>query len=165
MAYPLRVAFALLCFSGLLLCVHGQTTTNSTGTSNVPAVVLDNEAAFAVCVYPTSASLSPCQTDRLEVKLTVIGSILVPESHSLLLRSRVFSFLKGASVACRRGSCCCADLFRCRCGTLAHDTHLGFSRGTLICCRCMRVSWFGEDRILTSRTTLGFCTPFSTQHA
>jgi len=131
MAYPLRVAFALLCFSGLLLCVHGHNTTNATGTSNVPAVVLDNEAAFAVCVYPTSASSSSSQNEcRLEVRLTVTGSIFVLESHSLLLRSCVFSFLKGASVACRRGSCCCADLFRCRCGTLTHDPHLGFSRET-----------------------------------
>jgi len=56
MASLLRVATVSLCCFAYLSCVSALNNTNSTGTHQVSAVVLDNSTAFGVCVYPTSVS-------------------------------------------------------------------------------------------------------------
>lgn len=60
-----RSSLSLICFLTLLTSVQTFNNTNSTGTSVVSAVALDNNASFAVCVYPASVSL-PIKANSVE---------------------------------------------------------------------------------------------------
>ena len=57
MASSLRILGIAFGLFACLICVNAFNNTNSTGTHEVTAVVLDNEATFGVCVYPRSVSL------------------------------------------------------------------------------------------------------------
>ena len=57
MASSLRILGIAFGLFACLICVNAFNNTNSTGTHDVTAVVLDNEAAFGVCVYPRSVNL------------------------------------------------------------------------------------------------------------
>ncbi|KAK0509156.1 hypothetical protein JMJ35_008527 [Cladonia borealis] len=58
MASSLRILSITLGLFAWLVCVKAFNNTNSTGTHHVTAVVLDNETAFGVCVYPRSGTYS-----------------------------------------------------------------------------------------------------------
>lgn len=74
MASSLRILGIASGLFACLICVGAFNNTNSTGTHGVTAVVLDNEAAFAVCVYPRSVSLHEHQSVPKPSSLHIQGT-------------------------------------------------------------------------------------------
>lgn len=58
MALSLRLLGIILFGFAYLACASASSNNNATGTHEVSAVALDNDAAFAVCVYPRSVCLA-----------------------------------------------------------------------------------------------------------
>ena len=103
MASSLRILSIALGLFAWLVCVKAFNNTNSTGTHDVTAVVLDNETAFGVCVYPRSVSLHRHKSVK-DIQLTFLGYILLPRPPPLLLHSHLRPVLKRPSLACSRCS-------------------------------------------------------------
>lgn len=103
----------LACGFACFVCVNALNNTNSTGSHQATAVVLDNEQNFAVCVYPRSVSShssSPFPgtvTDSVET-----GYLLLPLTPPLLLHPSILPLLSRPPLARRRCSRLCSRLLR-----------------------------------------------------
>ncbi|KAK4693597.1 hypothetical protein P7C71_g3835, partial [Lecanoromycetidae sp. Uapishka_2] len=96
MASSLTASNYILCLLACVLCVNAINNTNATGTHPAPAVILDNEANFAVCVYPRSGTYS--FLSRLLYYCTLIFS-LFSRAHLWLVAGALASALVYAGSA------------------------------------------------------------------
>ena len=119
MAYRLRLLTILLCFLASSVCVTALNNTNSTGTHDATAVILDNEDSFGVCVYPRSVSFQKALSQLRKTNdcikgpwLIRSGHIFLPHSVALLLHPCLLSVLSRPSLARSWSSRLCSRLLR-----------------------------------------------------